>query len=197
VLAASQGGAYIARMPLSHPPAPRQHIHTRKVEVRGYRRADGLWDIEGHLADTKTYSFENKDRGEVQSGEPIHDMWMRVTVDDGLRIHAVEAVTDSGPYGICGAIAPNFQRLVGLTIRGGFRRKVKEILGGREGCTHLIELLGPIGTTAVQTIFPLKQKEAQDSGVPRERPPMLDTCHALASDGEVVRTHWPEFYTGA
>jgi hypothetical protein len=184
-------------MPLSHPTAPRQHIHTRRVEVRGYRREDGLWDIEGHLADTKTYSFKNNDRGEVQAGEAIHDMWLRITVDDDLKIHAVEAVTEQGPYGICPAITPNFQRLVGLSIRGGFRRQVKELLGGREGCTHLIELLGPIGTTAVQTIFPLKQQEAASSGAKRRRPGILDTCHALASDGEVVRTHWPEFYTGA
>ncbi|MBO6784243.1 MAG: DUF2889 domain-containing protein, partial [Alphaproteobacteria bacterium] len=45
-------------MPLS-PPAEREHIHTRTVECAGYRRTDGLWDIEGHLTDVKTYTFEN------------------------------------------------------------------------------------------------------------------------------------------
>ena len=195
-MAPSRGAAYIAAMPLSHPSVPRQHIHTRRVEVRGFRRDDGLWDIEGHLADTKTYSFKNKDRGEVQAGEAIHDMWLRVTVDDGLTIRAVEAVTEAAPYGICPAITPNFQRLVGLRIGPGFRAKVKERLGGREGCTHLIELLGPIGPTAYQTIFPLKNSEERARGGPQRRPGILDTCHALASDGEVVRTHWPEFYTG-
>jgi hypothetical protein len=184
-------------MPLSHPAAPRQHIHTRRVEVRGYRREDGLWDIEGHLADTKTYSFSNMDRGEVQAGEAIHDMWLRLTVDDGLKVHAVEAVTESAPYGVCPSITPNFQRLVGVRIGPGFRREVKQRLGGREGCTHLIELLGPIATTAYQTIFPLKENENRANGAPSRRPEILDTCHALASDGEVVRTHWPEFYTGA
>ena len=39
-------------MPLS-PAAPREHIHTRTVTCRGYRRKDGLWDIEGHLVDVK------------------------------------------------------------------------------------------------------------------------------------------------
>jgi hypothetical protein len=184
-------------MPLSHPAAPRQHIHTRRVEARGYRREDGLWDIEGHLVDTKTYSFDSTERGEVQAGEAVHDMWLRLTVDDDLLIHAVEAVTDSSPYGVCPAVTPNFQRLVGVRIGPGFRREVKQRLGGTEGCTHLVELLGPLATTAYQTIMPLKMSEPRPEGAVRPRPRILDTCHALASDGEVVRIQWPEFYTGA
>ena len=42
-------------MPLS-PSAPRQLMHNRAIECRGYEREDGLWDIEGHLVDTKTYA---------------------------------------------------------------------------------------------------------------------------------------------
>ncbi len=40
-------------MPLP-PVAPREHLHTREIEWRGYRREDELWDIEGRLVDTKT-----------------------------------------------------------------------------------------------------------------------------------------------
>ena len=28
------------------------------------------------------------------------------------------------------------------------------------------------------------------------RPGFIDSCHAFASDGEVVRKSWPDFYTG-
>src|SRR5689334_18613275 len=102
-------------MPLS-PSVPREHIHSRQIELRGYRREDGLWDIEGHLTDTKTYGFTNEFRGEVEPGTPIHDMWLRLTVDDTLTIRGVEAVTDASPYRICPEITSNFQRLVGLQI---------------------------------------------------------------------------------
>ncbi len=78
-----------SRMPLSEPNA-REHIHTRDISCRGYRREDGLWDIEGHLVDTKTYAFDNRFRGEVAPGMPVHEMWLRVTVDDDLRIKDVE-----------------------------------------------------------------------------------------------------------
>ena len=40
-------------MPLSRA-VPRDHIHTREIRCRGFRRRDGLWDIEGVLEDTKT-----------------------------------------------------------------------------------------------------------------------------------------------
>jgi hypothetical protein len=186
-------------MPLS-PPVPREHIHTRHIECRGFRRADGLWDIEGHLTDVKSYSFRNSHRGEIAAGTPIHDMWLRVTVDDDLTIHAAEAVTDSSPFRTCSEITPNFQRLVGLSIGSGFRRKVRERLGGTEGCTHLVELLGPLATTAFQTVFPIKNRDeaaAQGQGGKlTQRPQLIDTCHALASDGQVVKESWPDYYTG-
>jgi len=186
-------------MPLS-PAAAREHIHTREIACRGYRRDDGLWDIEAHLSDVKTYAFSNDWRGEIAPGTPIHDMWMRITVDDAMVIRAVEAVTDGSPYRICTEIASRYQRLVGLAIRPGFHRKVRELLGGTEGCTHLVELLGPLATTCFQTVFPYRNRHrGEGEGNPTtasRRPRLIDTCHAFASDGEVVRRYWPEFYTG-
>lgn len=184
--------------------APRKAIHARDIVCRGYRREDGLWDIEGHLTDTKSYSFENHERGHVPAGEPIHDMWIRLTIDDELEVKGVEAVTDYSPYRVCGGITANFQRLVGLRIAGGWTRAVKERLGGVEGCTHLVELLGPLATVAFQTIAVVVFQERLDKAraegrvdpLETSRPMLMDTCHALASDGEVAHREWPAFYTG-
>ncbi len=185
-------------MPLSVP-ASREPIHDRAIDCRGYRRADGRWDIEGHLVDTKTYAFANRERGEIAPGEPVHEMWLRLTVDDELMVHEVEAVTDAAPFSICPEITHQFKRLKGLRIGRGWRRQVAELLGGVRGCTHLVELLGPVGTTAFQTIYPIKARRPetqQDVQAGRKKPPMLDTCHALASDGPIVMRFWPTFYTG-
>ncbi len=181
-------------MPLS-PSSPRQPIHRRSVQCHGYRRDDGLWDIEGHLADTKTYTFQNRERGDIRPGEPVHEMWLRLTVDDDLMIHEVEAVTDWGPFSICPAVTERFKLLKGLRIGRGWRRQVKELLGGVNGCTHLVELVGPVATTAFQTVYPIKSRRtnAQSDST---KPLFIDSCHALASDSEVVKRHWPRFYTG-
>lgn len=187
-------------MPLSAP-APREHIHTRQIECRGYRRDDGLWDVEAHLTDVKTYGFESDWRGEMTPGTPVHDMWIRLTVTDDLEITAVEAVTDASPYQLCPEVTVNYQRLVGLSIRPGFMPKVRELLGGTAGCTHLVELLTPLATTCFQTIFPYRHRHRRegdrDPAKPARRPRLLDTCYAYATDGALVKRYWPEFYTGS
>ncbi len=186
-------------MPLS-PPVQREHIHTRVVECRGYRRADGLWDIEGHLRDTKSYGVHPGSERWVPSGYPIHEMWMRLVVDDEMTIRDVEAVTDHAPHPMCPAITPNFKRIIGLSMTKGFLRKMRAEVGGIEGCTHLVELIGPLATTAFQTIFSWRErqnKRAEPHPEPGKRPPLLGSCHSYASDSDVVKRLWPEFYTGA
>lgn len=176
------------------PAAPREPVHRRAVDCRGYRREDGLWDIEAHLVDTKSYGFPNRHRGTVRAGEPIHDMWLRVTVDTEFLIHDAEAATDASPFAPCPEVAPRFHRLRGLQIGPGWRRQVRQRLGGVEGCTHLVELLDVIATTAVQTLVKARGEEDPEPG--GGRPRFLDSCHALACNGPVVREHWPEHYTG-
>lgn len=192
-------------MPLPAPLVEREKFHTRSIHCEGYARADGLWDIEAHMVDTKTYGFKNSWRGEIAGGEPIHEMWLRLTMDDNLEIHDVEAVTDNSPFEICPAITPNFKRLIGLRIGPGWNRKVKELLGGVQGCTHLVELLGPLATVAFQTImtgskprrderFGLNGSEPPLAGDTPASPAILDTCHAWARTSDVVREFMPEHH---
>ncbi|GAB4185219.1 MAG: DUF2889 domain-containing protein [Thalassobaculales bacterium] len=176
--------------------AERELMHTRSIELRGYRRADGLWDIEGHLTDVKSYSFDNQWRGVVKAGEPLHDMWLRLTLDEDFVVRDVAASTDRSPYPECPAITQAFRVLIGEKIASGWTNRTRELLGGVKGCTHLVELLGPIATTAFQTMWPLRARKA-DAVAPggrRPRPGLIDTCHALAADGPVVERTWPEFH---
>jgi len=179
-------------MPLSKA-APRKHIHTRHIECRGFERDDGLWDIEASLIDTKTYSFDNMDRGGISSGEAIHHMLVRLTVDGDLVVQSAEASTEAGPFGICGGITDQFQALAGLRIAPGWRKAVLARFGGVRGCTHLTDmLLGPLAATAWQTVAPARKKRGTIGA--GEKPVLLDSCHAFASDSEVVRKRWPDFY---
>jgi hypothetical protein len=65
-------------------------------------------------------------------------------------------------------------------------------LSGSKGCTHLTELLGPIATTAIQTLMgwrkPADAPNGADEGQPAvQAHPMIDTCHAWRAGGEVVQ----------
>ena len=182
-------------MPLS-PPAPRKHLHTRTVTCNGYQREDGLWDIEGHLVDVKSYEFENHHRGVVHAGVPVHEMYLRLSIDDDLEIHAAEATTEHAPYAMCPDITPRFELLKGLRIGPVFHREVQKRVGGAKGCTHLVELLRPLATTAFQTLVAKRRKAEADPDAPPERPMFLNTCHAHATDSPEVKRRWPAFYTG-
>ena len=200
-------------MPLSQP-AAREVLHTRDIQIRGYRRGDGLYDIEAQLSDAKSYGFANQDRGYVAAGEKVHGMWLRLTLDEHMTIVASEAATDHSPYAICPSAAPAFAALAGLRIKPGFLREATHRVGGAVGCTHLRELLQQMATTAFQTINPYRAwREAQEAGEAdragsdkldaRVSQKMLaggsalvDSCRAYASDGAIVRRRWPELYTG-
>lgn len=185
-------------MPLSSS-TPRQLFHNRLVECWGYQREDGLWDIEGHMVDTKTYPFPNEDRGgTIQPGEPLHDMWVRLTVDEQLQVRDIEACIDSSPFALCPAITGRYRQLIGARIGPGWSLRLKELFTGINGCTHLTELLGPVATTVFQTVYG-KRYDEDDAKAPEDRsaPPVLDTCHALASDSPIVKQRWPHAYTGS
>lgn len=182
-------------MPLP-PAAPRSDVHGRVVECRGYRRDDGLWDIEGHLIDRKASPLAVPHGRLVAAGEPVHEMWVRLTVDDDLLVHDVVAVTDHAPYPACPSAADALSTLRGLRIAAGWTAAVRRRLAGRVGCTHLTELLGPVATTAYQTLAELRLARP-DERDDRGRPVRIDSCRAYAGDGDLVRRRWPEHFTGS
>jgi hypothetical protein len=186
-------------MPLS-PPVERALSQTRAIECSCYRRADGMWDAEGHLTDVAGYDFHNDFRGTITAGTPIHDMWIRLTLDRNVEVHEVEVKMDGTPYAICPAIEAAFQKLRGLRIGAGWNRQVRELLGGVNGCIHVIDLLRPVATVGFKTVNREKRAESaggvEDGPVDDRQPHHVNSCHALASDGLVVRERWPEFYTG-
>jgi hypothetical protein len=181
-------------VPLSSP-ARRKPIHNRTIVCDGYRRDDGLWDIEGHLTDSKRYLFKNPWRGGVKPGEPVHEMWARLTLDEQFTVVAVECVSDNGPFATCGAIVGNFQRLVGQKVGPGWSRRVKSLVGGIEGCAHHVELLCLLATVAFQTMGPLLARR-NDGEVADAHPSfVINSCHIWRADGEMARNYFPGDWT--
>lgn len=178
-------------MPLPEP-APREPIHTRRVITRGFRREDGLWDIEGELHDSKHYPLEMSERGLLPPGEPVHGLSLRLTIDEDYLIHAVAVASDDTPYAHCKGGTENYQRLVGVKIGRGWRRAVRERLGGAEGCTHLVEMLDAMATTAFQSIFPVQGGHLNNNQ--NQRPKLLDSCRAFGTSSPVVLKRWPKWY---
>jgi hypothetical protein len=181
-----------APMPLPVSEVERELTHTRRVRYEGYKRADGLWDIEAHLVDAKNHDYKLK-TGVRRAGQPIHDMWLRITIDRDFRIVDALATMEAVPYpGGCELIPPAYKKLIGLNLTRGFRKATWELLGSTRGCTHLTEMLAGLPTAAIQT-FAGEMKEELDDGT---KPFQLDHCHALESTTETVKRWYPKWYRG-
>lgn len=175
----------------------RELLHTRSIELKGWRRDDGLYELDAWLTDLKTADMPLLGGPPRKAGEPLHGMGIRMRFDADLKIHAVEAIMQATPYAGCHGAAPNFARLAGLTIQPGFLREAQRRLGGIEGCTHLRELLQQLATTAYQTLAGerMRQRLPGPEPDPIERPKLIDSCTGYRSDGEAVLLRWPRFHT--
>ncbi|MCP4875102.1 MAG: DUF2889 domain-containing protein [Gammaproteobacteria bacterium] len=177
--------------------APRKKHHHRQIDCEGFLRDDGLWDIDVHMVDTRTYDcgYDEQHRGGViKAGEPVHDLWLRFTIDLDFLIHDVQASSEQTPFSICPRAAESMRALIGLRIGWGWKKQVRERVGNDRSCTHLMDLLGQLAATSYQTLHAaLEEREAGREA--RERPPIIDTCIALSASGEVVKNRWPEYYT--
>ncbi len=200
-------------MPLS-PPVSRQLRHRRAIRAEAYERADGLWDMEACLTDEKPRDVVLAS-GVRPQGLPIHELWLRITIDRKLTIVDAEASSDWVPYpGLCQASNPAYRALIGLNLFNNFRRDVARLLGGTAGCTHLTELCAVLPTAAIQAfagdVWNTNEgtpgataksgtEQAKSAGSTDEhsnnKPPFqLGRCHALRFDGEAVQQFYPRWY---
>lgn len=177
-------------MPLPPPSAARTRMHQRRVNFDGFKRVDGLWDIEARLVDTKDQDYPLSS-GLLKPGEAVHDMSVRVTINRKMTILEAASCSDATPYmGYCNTVPPDYSKVVGLNLFKGFLKAVKEMFGGTRGCAHLSELLMFLPTAALQTIA----SEVPDNADSEHKPYQLDRCHALVSHSETVQRYYPRWY---
>jgi len=179
-------------MPLPAAEVSRTRTHVRRISLEGWRRDDGLWDIEARLTDVKDQDFPLAS-GVRAKGDPVHDMHVRATIDQQMNIIDLVAAADWVPYpGGCDTITPAYSRLKGLNLFSGFRQAVNEQFKNANGCTHITELLHSLPTAALQTL--VSESQDVEGNTPGVRPFQLDRCHALESTSETVRRYYPRWF---
>jgi len=179
-------------MPLTQP-TNRKDIHRRTIDVQAFVRDDGLFDVEARLIDTKPFAFWRvAQQDATPPGNPLHDISIRLTLDKALVVRAIEASSDTTPFGICKEAEATLAPLVGERIASGWSSKVKSVLRGTQSCTHLMEMLITMATPALQGIRGLaRERRLDDTKLGAGK---LDSCYAYSSERAVIRMHWPEHY---
>jgi hypothetical protein len=175
-------------------PAARELNHTRRIEIACYMRADGLWDIEGRMVDVRPTAYYDLEQPRAPN-EPIHDMWLRLTIDGDFNVLKSEAAMPAGAYDHCPLVLPNYSRLEGLRIGPGWNKAARERLGGVQGCTHLVEMLAQMASAAMQAVWNQLSEDDPERGDALGIA-TINTCYAYRSDGRLVARKWPDRYTG-
>jgi hypothetical protein len=131
----------------------RTRTHVRQTRYEGFRRSDGLWDIEVTLRDERDYESQGFERGPIPAGMPVHLIHLCVTVDDALVVQAISGEYAARPFGSLPAVAaaaaegwwaPAWRK------GGGARSRAQ--LGGEVGCAHIRDLLVQLAAAAYQIV---------------------------------------------
>lgn len=173
------------------PPASREPIHLRQVRYEGFEREDGLFDIEATLVDTKPMAFEVEGEGVWAAGQPLHGMRVRLTIDAQFVVQDIASSMDDVPHPECMSAREPMRRMVGCSMRRGWRQAIEERLGKVQGCAHLRELLFNMGTVAFQTLAPRLFRSQPDSDTP---PLPMGGCQAWDPAGPMVARLYPRFH---
>lgn len=158
------------------------------MDFRGYRRDDGLFDIECTLIDTKGTDVPLLGTGRVvRAGEAMHAMSIRLCVNAGLEVVDIEASSDATPYDVCPEAVASLQTVKGMKIGAGWTYAIKRHLAGAASCTHLAEMLIAMGTAAYQTVVPYNRMNGTETaGFPLEK--KVDSCYAYAAERPLVQS---------
>ena len=68
-------------------------MHTRTIQIDAFTREDGLWELDAHITDIKSNDLILP-RGNLPAGQPLHSLWLRLTLDRQYNI--VDVAADSG-----------------------------------------------------------------------------------------------------
>ena len=164
-------------------------IHSRAIEISTYIFEPDAVVVEGRLTDNRlraTYYLS----GECRPPGVVHDMTIRMIVrGPGLRIEAIDVEMNTVPKENCREVENSIEPVVGMSIKSGFSEKVKSLVGGANGCSHLVALLLAMAPAAVQGAWAaVAQNPVDRASVSGAALKFLEnTCHVWRSDGPALK----------
>jgi len=167
-------------------------LHTRNIAISTYECDENRIIVEGFLKDDRhqnTFAVT----GETFPAGVIHHMGIRLLVNcSTFLIEDIDVDLISVPRSVCRETLDSLAPIRGLTITRGFTSKVKKLVGGTKGCTHLLELLLAMAPAAVQGFAAHRSRKPYDFDPQQAKlilKFLINTCHAWREDGPFVQSH--------
>jgi hypothetical protein len=166
-----------------------QQVHNRKIDIVTYEYDETAVVVEGRLTDNrfrKTYYLS----GDSRPPGIVHDMIIRIIVrGPDMTIEDIDVEMVEVPRDVCRETQYSLEPVKGIKIKAGFTEKVKALVGGPKGCTHLVALLLAMAPAAVQGAWTAVAQQPIDptnfSGKALEF--LENTCWIWRSDGDLMK----------
>jgi hypothetical protein len=162
-----------------------EKIHTRQITVTTYDTDDDAIILEGVLKDDRLKEVHRPEGITIPPGT-VHHMMIRMKVSrPQLTIEDIDVDMPVVPHDECPETRNSLEPVVGMRITAGFTNRVKDLVGGAKGCTHLVALLVSMASAAVQGAWTaMSRNPDQPSGfMSKALNAIVDTCRVWRADG--------------
>jgi hypothetical protein len=163
-------------------------VHSRTLEIFTYPAEGRGIIVTGELVDKRLQPGYGLS-GEIRPPSTVHHMIIRMLIEGlSFTIREIEVEMPGVPRDACLETAQFLDRLVGMNIVAGFTLKAKEMVGGREGCAHLLALLTAMAPAAVQGFWvhhSSKPIEKETSARLLDKY-LIDTCWVWRCEGQLA-----------
>jgi hypothetical protein len=171
--------------------AGKSPIHRRRISISTYPLEGLRVLVEGWLHDERMVPIYRHWDSRPRHEGPIHGLCLRLLVGGyPLAVEDAEAEMPITPNSLCDTAQDSVKKLIGLEIRSGYSERVRDIMGGAAGCTHLTHLAVVMGPAALHGFWTFYAQN------PRPAPKTLDqvegleyllnSCHLWTPDGPYV-----------
>ncbi len=171
-----------------------ESAHERTISIRTHEAGEKHVIVEGELIDDRladTYFLS----GEKHPAGPIHHFVIRILLRiEDMVIEEIEGEAVTVPREVCRETLDSLQRIRGLALTKGYSTKVRGLLGGAEGCSHMVMLLIAMGPAALQGLWSNRARKPIDPESPdimkryeRILAVLKNTCYIWRQDGPAYR----------
>lgn len=167
------------------------HVHERRMTFKTYGLEDERILLEGWLKDDRFVKRFGLD-GEILPPGKIHRICVRLLLGGHpISILDAESEMPEVPNAECTTLRDTVKKIIGLKITHGYSDRVIQLIGGANGCAHMVNLIIAMGNAAIQGYWTNKLKRPQKTPTTRDERPeleyLINSCGLWAEDGPLLR----------
>jgi len=160
-----------------------QKIHSRQIDIATYKCTADSFIVEGVLRDDRLMDSYGPTGKSVPPGT-VHHLIIRFEVKGpDLVIEDIEVEMPTIPNEFCIETIKCLDPIKGMQIVSGFTSKVKNLVGGVNGCVHLVALLTAMAPAAFQGVFSGMGRKLK---APLIAERMKNTCWVWRAEGPLM-----------